>query len=256
MRSKLTVPALLLAALFAVLVTVRTAAAAPEHLDRSILEDPSRPDADREQDAGRKALDVYEWLGIGPGMTVADVFAAGGYNTHLLSHVVGPKGKVFSVAEFYANKELYDGRLYQVDKVEERIRKGGLSNVTLVTHIADLKPASVDAMVIIRNYHDVEWVFSDLKRKDVVAALERALKPGGVIGVVDVATPEPGWDEKAHRLNEKVIIDDFTSGGFELSGRSDMLANPNDDHKTSGFKEGRYKLDRYLLKFTKPGGKR
>lgn len=37
-----------------------------------------------------------------------------------------------------------------------------------------------------------------------------------------------------------------------LAGTSDMLANPDDDHSITGFEEGRYKMDRYLLKFEKP----
>src|SRR5437867_9384503 len=69
----------------------------PVHLDRSIYDDPGRPAEEKAEDASRKSLDVYEWLGMGPGMTVADVFPSAGYNTHLLSRVVGPKGKVYSV---------------------------------------------------------------------------------------------------------------------------------------------------------------
>ncbi len=228
--------------------------AAGTALDRSILDAPGRTEDDRKQDAGRKALEVYEWLGIGPGMTVADLFCSGGYNTHLLSHVVAPGGKVYAVLEFYADKEAFDGRLYKVDQVKERIEKGNLKNVELATHIGDLPENGVDAMIAVRNYHDVEWVFPGLKRVDVVKAIYRALKPGGVIGIEEVATPRDGWDKETHRLNEKVVIEDFTKGGFELAGRSDILANTGDDHTKSGFEEGRYNQDRYLLKFRKPGG--
>jgi predicted methyltransferase len=229
-------------------------ATAPARLDRSILDDPGRPDDDKKQDAGRKALDVYEWVGMRPGMTVADLFCAGGYNTHLLSKVVGGSGKVYAVFEFYANKELFDGQLYKVDAMKERVEKGGLSNVELAMALSDLPSGGVDAMITVRNYHDVEWVFESLKREEVVQAIYRALKPGGVIGIVDVATPKDGWDQETHRLNEKVVIEDFRKGGFELAGRSDMLANADDDHTGNGFKEGRHKLDRYVLKFRKPGG--
>ncbi len=228
------------------------AAAAGAAIDRSILADPGRPDEDKAQDAARKALDVYEWLGITPGMTVADLFASGGYNTDLLSRVVGPKGKVYSVFEFYADKEAFDGRLYKVQEVEDRVKKGHLDNVELVTRIADLPADSVDVMVAVRNYHDVEWVFPDLKRKDIVAAIYRGLKPGGIVGIVEVATDKPGWNKETHRLNEQVVIDDFEAGGFELAGSSDMLANPADDHTITGFKEGRQNMDRYLVKFRKP----
>ncbi len=132
------------------------------------------------------------------------------------------------------------------------MEKNHLDNVELVTSLAELPDNAVDAMIVVRNYHDVEWVFDGLKRKDVVAKLFGALKPGGVIGIVEVATDNEGWDEKAHRLSQKVVIEDFTMGGFRLVGTSDMLANPDDDHSKSGFEEGRHTMDRYLLKFEKP----
>ncbi|MEE8184719.1 MAG: hypothetical protein V3T95_05385, partial [Acidobacteriota bacterium] len=65
--------------------STRIAGAALVRLDRAILDGPGRPEKEKAQDAGRKAMDVYEWLGIQPGMTVADLFCSGGYNTHLLS---------------------------------------------------------------------------------------------------------------------------------------------------------------------------
>lgn len=235
-----------------------TAAGGPDgesasKLPRSILDAPGRTEEDRKQDAGRKALEVYEWLGIGPGMTVADLFCSGGYNTHLLSHVVGPEGKVYAVFEFYGDREMADGRYYRVDAVKERIEKGKLDNVELTMKIADLPASSIDAMIIVRNYHDIEWVFPGMTRAEAVGAIYKALKPGGVIGVVEAATPHEGWHKETHRLNEKVVIEDFEKGGFELAGRSDMLANPGDDHSKAGFQEGRYNQDRYLLKFRKPG---
>lgn len=239
--------------------TIPPAAAAGPHegeeaagLPRSILDAPGRTEEDRKQDAGRKALEVYEWVGIGPGMTVADLFCSGGYNTHLLSHVVGPEGRVYAVFEFYANKDLFDGRLYRVDAMKERVKAGGLKNVELMEKISGLPEEGIDAMVAVRNYHDVEWVFKELKRDEVVQAIYRALKPGGVIGIVEAATPHEGWHDETHRLNEKVVIEDFEKGGFKLLGRSDLLANPGDDHSKSGFEEGRYNQDRYLLKFQKP----
>ena len=221
-------------------------------LDREALKDPGRPEDERKQDASRKAIDAYEWLGIEPGMAVADLFCSGGYNTHLLSRVVGEEGKVFAIFEFYSDKEAFGGRLYKVDAVTERVKENKLENVDLVMKITDLKPESADVMLAVRNYHDVEWVFDGLKRKPTVEAIYKALKPGGVVGIVEVVTPKEGWDKEAHRLNEKVVIEDFTSGGFTLEGKSDMLANPDDDHSGSGFDKGRHTMDRYLLKFKKP----
>jgi predicted methyltransferase len=233
-------------------VAAPAGAPAEDGIDRSILDDPGRPEEEREQDDARKALDIYAWLGIRPSMTVADLFCAGGYNTHLLSKVVGKTGKVYGVFEFYADKEVFDGQLYKVDEVTARVETSGLDNVELLTKMDELPADAIDAMIVVRNYHDVEWVFDGLKRKEVVSSIFKAIKPGGVVGIVEVATDEEGWHDKTHRLNEQVVIDDFTAGGFKLLDRSDMLANPEDDHSISGFKEGRHTMDRYLLKFEKP----
>ena len=232
--------------------TSPAAAGEQVRLDRSILDDPGRPEEEKAQDASRKALDVYEWLGVRAGMTVVDLFASGGYNTHLLSRIVGDEGGVFSVMEFYADKEAFEGRIYRLDTIKERVAKNELDNVEVVTKITDLPPESVDLMIAVRNYHDVEWVFPSLRREVFLKAIHRALKPGGIVGIVEVAADKPGWDKKTHRLNEAVVIEDFTSGGFELVDTSDMLANPNDDHSTSGFDRGRHTMDRYLLKFRRP----
>jgi predicted methyltransferase len=224
----------------------------PTPIDHAIYDHPSRPQEDKDQDAGRKALDVYEWLGVRPGMTVADVYPAGGYNTHLLSLVVGNEGRVKSVFEFYAEKDLFDGRIYRVPQVEGRIERAGLTNVDLILKLDDVPSASIDVAIAVRNYHDVEWVFEGYSRADTVANFYRMMKPGGVVGIVEAATDREGWDQETHRLNEAVVIEDFTAAGFELVETSGMLRNPADDHSTSGFDEGRHTVDRYLLKFRKP----
>ena len=127
-----------------------------------------------------------------------------------------------------------------------------LDNVEIVSDLADVPAGSVDVAVLVRNYHDVGWVFEGTSRVETVQALWNMLKPGGVVGIVEVATDREGWDEETHRLNEAVVIEDFTLGNFELAARSDMLANPDDDHSTTGFEAGRHTMDRYLLKFVKP----
>jgi predicted methyltransferase len=228
--------------------------AGPVILDRAILDDPSRPQAERAEDSGRRPLEVYEFFGIEPRMTVADVYNADGYNTHLLSRVVGGEGRVFSVFEFYGDPAAFDGQFYKVDSVTERLRTAGLDNVELALRLAEIPSDSVDVAIAIRNYHDVQWVVTGLRRDEQVAQLFRVIKAGGIVGIVDVATDAEGWDEANHRLNKQVVIDDFTGGGFELVEESDLLANSADRHDSPGFTEGRQTLDRYTLKFRKPAG--
>src|SRR5262252_5172640 len=71
-------------------------AADPSPIEKSIAS-PDRTKDDRERDARDKPAEVMAFAGVKPGMTVADIFSAGGYWTELLSGVVGPTGKVYAV---------------------------------------------------------------------------------------------------------------------------------------------------------------
>ena len=84
-----------------------------------------------------------------------------------------------------------------------------------------------------------------------------AMKPGGVVGVVDhVANPNHDTRatvEKLHRIDPSVLAADFKRAGFVLAGTSDMLRNPADDHSLLVFDPKiRGKTDRAVFKFKKP----
>ena len=204
-------------------------------LDRSVLEHSTRPDKEKAQDAARKVIEVYEFFGIEPGMTVADLWPGGGYNMHILSLLMGEKGKVFCMMG------VQEDRYQLTEVIDERVAKADLKNVEVFYLPSDLPKNSIDVMVAVRNYHD-----HDTPRNQLLADLRAGLKPDGIVGIVEVATDRPGWDEETHRLNEKVVIEEFTSNGFTLEASSDILRNP-----IRGFDEGRYNMDRYLLKFRK-----
>ena len=232
---------------FAVILLALSSLVTQQTLDRGVLDNSARSDADRATDAGRMALEVYEWVGIEPGMDVADVFAGTGYNTQLLGLVLGETSQIHSVIGFFdaAVKENF-GIDFRAG-VDEHIEAAHLTNVTIHDTLADLPDASLDAVISIRNYHDIAFFEGDPAA--ALANIHRALRPGGIVGLTEVATDTPGWDEATHRLNAAAVIEQFTSAGFELVDRSDMLANPDDDHSTPGFDVGRHTVDRYLLKF-------
>ncbi len=231
--------------------TKQAASEAAGKLDIAMLDDPSRTEDDRYRDGGFKPLEVYEFLGITPDMTVADIWPGGGYHTHILSLVMGEQGKVLSVLG-----PLYIGGDYEDwvrTKLKERIEAGKLENVEVVGPLADVPEGSVDVMITVRNYHDL----GDRDERTVVLpGLIRALKPGGIIGVVEAYTPKKGVDEPFHRINEDLVIDEFTSAGFELVGRSDLLLNPEDTYDFDGREDDapihRYFIHRFVHKYEKP----
>lgn len=198
-----------------------------------------RPAEEVARDSTSKPLALYEFFGIGSGDVVADLIAGGGYNTAILTHVVGERGVVFS----------QDGRR---KAVSARMGEGdlkGRSNVVGFEKLEDLPADTLDVALTVRNYHD-------LPQAEIaawLAGVRRALKPGGVLAVVDVRT-EPGFRGRAldlHRISEDTVVAEVTAAGFQLEARSDLLASAADKYESSEF-GNREATDRMVLKFRKP----
>jgi predicted methyltransferase len=90
-----------------------------------------------------------------------------------------------------------------------------------------------------------------------VKAVYEAVKPGGVIGVIDhIANPNDDTRatvEKYHRIDPNVVKADFERAGFKLVKSGDMLRNPADDHNVLVFDpKVRGKTDRFVFLFKKP----
>src|SRR5258706_15844340 len=81
---------------------------------KAILANPERPEDERALDAGRKPEEVLKFFGVKVGDKVADIMAARGYYTTILSQVVGPQGIVYSVNNAFIKgfvKDTLDTRL-------------------------------------------------------------------------------------------------------------------------------------------------
>ena len=93
-------------------------------------------------------------------------------------------------------------------------------------------PASADTVLTFRNVHN--WVAGGAADA-YFQAFFAALKPGGVLGVVEHRA-KPGTDldtmKKSGYLTEALVIDHATRAGFVLEARSEVNANPKDtaDH--------------------------
>ncbi|MGA7872426.1 MAG: hypothetical protein WCA22_16185 [Candidatus Binatus sp.] len=216
------------------------------------INSPERPAADKALDAGRRPDQILAFYGIKPGMKVADIFAGGGYMTELFARIVGPTGTVYSQnGPFPAQFKKIE------DTWNERLKEPALKNVVKVSKPFDapdllpVPPDSLDAVIIHLNYHDL--VGFKLDRENVNAAVFKALKPGGIYGIVDhSAKPGTGASATAtlHRIDEDFLIKDVEKAGFKLSGASSALRHPEDDRTWLVFKH-RGQTDRFMLKFTK-----
>ena len=255
--------ALFLVGTFALAATSASAAGSqsivPPEISQAIasaVESPDRPAADKALDAGRHPAQLLSFFGIAPGMKVADLWSGGGYTTELLARVVGPSGKVYS-----QNGPFTPAFKKGEDAWKARARETGMSNVVELQksfadpdNILPVPAQSLDAVIIDMNYHDL--VARGYDRARINAAVFRALRPGGVYGVIDnSAAPGSGARDAntLHRIDEAFETNEIKKAGFRLVATSAVLRNPKDD-RTWFVMKHRGEQDRFVLKFIKPPG--
>lgn len=119
---------------------------------------------------------VFNLLGIKPGMHVADIGAGSGYYTMLLARAVGPQGEVFA----------QDITPSYLTALKNRVRNAKLTNVKVglgEEHDPRLPPRALDVAVLIHMYHEISQPYALLYN------LAAAMKPESLIGIVDLDRP-------------------------------------------------------------------
>jgi len=253
-QHKFTIAASLLCAV-SLLVTL-PANAADEY--DAALKHAGRPAADSARDVLDHPAEMLRLAGIKPGMNVADVLAGDGYYSELLSYVVGPKGHVWLI-----NNSAFDN--WSQPDLKNRLSGGRFSNVTAETvELDDMKlpAASLDAVLLVKVYHDLYWVNTNPKNpwpkidvSGVLDQLSRALKAGGVLLLIDHSAKAGHGKADAgelHRIEETFAVKDFESHGFKVVAKSDLLRRPDDARDLISYKGPALgKTDRFVLVFRK-----
>ena len=209
-----------------------------------------RPDADKLRDAGRKPAEVMAFWGVKPGMTVLEVLSSGGYYTEVLSQKVTETGKVYAQNNRFI-LDVLDGRFGK--EFNQRLENNRLSNVKhYIKEFGEFDIKNeVDVITVVLNYHDMYSNFSKEKRMKVLAQFKAALKPGGIVGVIDMESKN-GNQKDLHRISQDLVIKDFEAAGFTLEAEANFLKNPNDDYSKLVFDPSvRGKTDRFIFKFKK-----
>ncbi len=230
------------------------AALTPEAID-AIVAAPDRTQADHKTDLARRPAKLLAFMGVGPGMAVADLGAGGGYTTELLARAVGPTGKVYSENEPDLVKRIFDkswsARLAApANKLVLRVER------PLEAPLPD-DAKNLDLVVFYIFYHDSVWIGTD--RAKMNKAVFDALKPGGAYVIVDASAKEGHGVNDAktlHRIEQTVVETEVEKAGFTLAAKGDFLRNPSDTRdwnsrpRAAGERLGTE--DRFVLKFTKP----
>ena len=260
------------AVLIASCAMTSTRQATAQALD-NILADEHRPEADRARDRFRHPKETLLFFGIRPEMRVLEVWPEPGWYTDVIAPLVRDKGRYYAaVMEPDPGSSYITGRL---DAFRNKLAAAPAlyGNATIVTFPSGgtdvVPPGSVDMVVTFRNIHN--WMAKDAAAQ-AFATMFKALKPGGVLGVVDHrGNPANPQDPRAKSgyVTEDYAIKLIEAQGFKLTGTSEVNANPKD---TKDYEQGVWTLpptyrlgdkdrekyaeigesDRFTLRFEKP----
>jgi predicted methyltransferase len=223
-------------------------AAAVQHAGRS--------EADHKRDLLDHPAEVLRLARIRPGMKVADILAADGYYSELLSYLVGPRGHVLLLNNAAFEKWSDNGwrpRIadHRLPNIEHRLAE---------LEQMQLGERTLDAVLLVKVYHDMYWVdpkseWPPVAVDRVLDDIARAIKPGGTLLLVDhSAAPGTGNADagRLHRIDEQYARHDFESRGFKLIAHSDVLRRADDKRDMISYKEPMLgKTDRFVLVFRK-----
>lgn len=246
MRSKLIFAALL--------ATAAISQAAPPRDVVTAVAASTRPAEAVALDASRKPAEVLYFMGLKRGMKAFDLLTGTGYYAEIMGHAVGPRGSVVAYSPASYNAGPIKAAFATLVTRTPNVR---LSNAPMEA----FAPGSYDFAMIHLNYHDFyfESVQYNIPRTDpdvVLKTLFGAMKPGGIVAVVDHVGPTGDTRtivDKLHRIDPETVKADFLRAGFILDGTSDILRMPSDDHSKNVFDPAiRGKTDRFVFRFKKP----
>jgi SAM-dependent methyltransferase len=166
---------------------------------------------DTSQSEVEKLAAILDWK---PGRTIAEVGARHGKMTVAAAERVGPSGHVFS-------NEVDPKRLADI---QAAVAKRKLTNVTIIKAAeadTSLPPECCDAIFMRDVYHHFT------RPAEIDASLFLALKPGGLLAVIDFSpsktlgliAPVKGVPKNrgGHGIPQKVLTDELVAVGFQVA---------------------------------------
>ena len=237
-----------------------------------------RSPANRARNKYRHPVETLSWFGIRDDMTVIEILPGGGWYTEILAPFLKDRGTFYAAGYDPDSKSRYERTSAQ--RFRDRLAKnpdlyGKVKPSIFGGDRMDIGPdGGADMVLTFRNVHN--WMNAGYADK-AFAAFYRALKPSGILGLVEHrANPDKPQDKKARNgyVREDYVIALARAAGFELVGSSEINANLKDrkDYKNGvwtlppnlrrglGTKYSEDQLraigesDRMTLKFRKPQG--
>ena len=219
------------------------AVGASERLTRVLAAQPADTKA---RYAYRNPQQTLEYFGIEPGMTVIEALPGGGWYSRILIDYLGREGELvgadyaFSMWPrfgFFSAEAIEAKKTWTQDWTADAEKWRGDDSAAVSAFVFGSMPAAMagkaDAVLFIRAMHNLSRFEKD--GGYLTAAIDdawRALKPGGIVGVVQHHArdnmPDEWADGSRGYVKRQMIVDNMQARGFEFIGESAINANPRD----------------------------
>lgn len=188
------------------------------------------------RDKFRNPAETLEFFGVKEDMTVVEIWPGGGWYTSILNPIVKDKGQLIG-AHFYMFEGAPGYYKRSLDGFNDKVANNPLFKGINITEFhpskaLDIAPeGSADMVLTFRNLHNWYMADSDDGVLNSFKAFHKALKKGGVLGVVDHRMPENLDQEKYKRsgyIKQSYAIEMAKKAGFKLVATSEINANGKD----------------------------
>lgn len=200
---------------------------------KTIIAGDHRSEANAARDGWRNPHEVLTFFGIWKDMTVVEMWPGSGrYYTEILAPLLRDTG-VYYAANFAEDEQSFDATGSIKYFAEKNAERPDLYDQVIVTAFSNTQqtiapPGSADMVLTFRNVHN--FTMNDYVG-EYFSAMYRALKPGGILGVVDHrANPDVPRDPRGMNgyLQQDYVIELAAAAGFVFEEASEMNANPKD----------------------------
>lgn len=218
------------------------------------LADDERPEKDKARDKNRKPLETLQFFGLKEDMRVLELLPGGGWYTRLLAAALEDKGQLYvGIGTQNVEEHLLTQPKYSKVKVAgleaDMGRDEGAPRFTIRSLKLDVK--RLDMVLTFRNMHN----FDEAGRTVMNATVFKALKKGGIYGVVDHTRRHMEGDsaEGRRRMDPVQAIKEIEAAGFEFVDYTDLHYRADDELRYEvGRKSVSGNTDRWTLMFRKP----
>jgi len=157
---------------------------------------------DPTRDEWQKPHQVIQSLGLQPSASIADIGAGTGYFASRFARMV-PNGRVYGV----------DAEPDMVRYLAQRAKREELANLTAVAARPDDPgiPAAVDLAILVNTYHHID------ARERYFRNLQRSLKPGGRLAIIDFKLDSPYGPPRSARVSPEQVKQELASAGYKLA---------------------------------------